>query len=419
MTPFTSDDVERIAQALSDGRRIFRSGDGRKTFCPLCQAENRRRRSRPTLSITARRGKILVHCHRCRSEGPDIIRELVRLELLPNLFRETSDSLALVDRIHGAIRDATWSGTCKATDRLILIALTEILRRCRKERFGASIRDVALRARVKETTAWRSLRRLADSGWLEKIEPARGEQAAIWRLRVPRGSEDRAATLRHARREDDRLFLADPFFRGADRAGCARLAAPVPHDVFRWGKGLGAVKGQIYSLLATPLKPIEIALTLGYKYSRNVRIHLQRLAKYDLVRRRSDGRYELSDADLNAVAVQLGVFGASEKQRARDAEKRSSFHRLHELFQHWKKLGEVVDPETGAVLESGIRPSKSASIADFRRAVRSGRMHNPVAAPASQLATEHELISLDGAPLAAAVLAVEKTFPGARLAELG
>ena len=99
MADLVAHDGERIARALSNGRHISRNGDGWKTFCPLCNSSSRRRKPRATLSLTIRDGKILVHCHRCQADPVAIIRELVHLNLLPNNFRESSKTLALIEKV--------------------------------------------------------------------------------------------------------------------------------------------------------------------------------------------------------------------------------------------------------------------------------------------------------------------------------
>jgi DNA-binding transcriptional ArsR family regulator len=289
------------------------------------------------------------------------------------LFHESSAALAVVDRVRAAIRDATWSGTGKATDSLVIFALTEIVKRCRKEEFGASVREVALRAHIRPVTAWRSLRRLANAGWLQMTHPAHGVQPATWRLQVPKGIADREATIRRAEKAGVRVFHSDPSFTRGDWAGVARLVTPFSHDVFRWRRGLGAVKGQIYSLLEMPLKATELAELLGYKSPSNARVHLRKLVEHGLVRRRADHRYERGDGYLDEVADKLGVFGASEKQRARDARDRAIFRRLWEAYEHWKRTGEVVDPETGVVLAFAVRPAETVKLKDLRRAVLTER----------------------------------------------
>jgi DNA-binding MarR family transcriptional regulator len=264
---------------------------------------------------------------------------------------------------------AVWNGTSKSTDLMVIQVLLNIVVRCCKTEFGASVREVADGAHVSSATALRSLRRLADAGWLEKIAPARGERSTVWRLRVPPETGDQNATIIRALREGKGLSQPDPFFGRGDRAGSPRLVAPVPHDVFRWGKGLGAIKGRIYTLLERPLTATEIATLLQYKYVRDVRVHLRRLLDQGLVRRRPDLRFERCDGNLNEVAERLGVLGANERQRAQHAEERSSYHRWCELFERWKDHGEIVDPDTGEILATESIPHKRTPISIFRQRV--------------------------------------------------
>jgi hypothetical protein len=245
---FCAADIDWIARQLADGRPIFRNGDGRKTFCPLCRSQSRRRKPRPTLSITARHGNLLVHCHRCTSQGVDMIRALVSRRLLPDLFRECAAARTLAERVRAGINSAAWNGTSKATDLSVLEVLLQIVTRTGKAEFGASVREVADSAQVRCSTAWRSLRRLTRDGWLEIVRPTQGIQSTIWRLCIPQNDRDRERTITHALKEGDRVFHRDPTFTD-DRADGVHPVVSFPHEVFRWGKGLGAVKGRIYALL--------------------------------------------------------------------------------------------------------------------------------------------------------------------------
>ena len=373
--PLNSADIERLARDLAAGRRVLRNANGRKTYCPLCRPENARRRARPTLSLTARGGTLLVYCHRCRRPGLELIRALVDLGLLPNWFRESSAAFALLKQIRAAIYAAEWNGTAKATDLLVLCALDEIIEATLKTKFGAAVRQIAEKAQIDYATASRSLLRLAKTGWVENIACARDGNAAVWRLRLPQ--PDRSATLTHAGREGDRLLPADPFFGEGGRANENRPVVCFRHELFRRGRGLGPIKGRIYALLAAkPLTTKEIAARLKYRYTRNARIHLRVLIEQCLIRRRSDARFECCDINLDEVAERLGVLGLNERQRARHAEERASFRKWCALFERWKRTGEVVDPATGLVIESGTQPRKTAKLADFRRVVLLGRVRD-------------------------------------------
>jgi len=45
-----------------------------------------------------------------------------------------------------------------------------------------------------------------------------------------------------------------------------------------------------------------------------------------------------------------------------------------ELFQHWKRTGEAVDPATGLVIASGTLPRKTATLCELRRVVLIARV---------------------------------------------
>lgn len=171
------DDARRIAFELSNGRRFFRNGDGWKTFCPLCDSNSGRRKPRPTLSLTVRDGKLLVYCHRCNSDRVAILRELVRRNLLPDTFHESSKALAAVNEVCAATEATSWRGIARTTDLAVLQVLLGIARQCRKTDFNAAVRQIAERALVNAATVSRSLRRLIGAGWLRQIAPSRGAQA--------------------------------------------------------------------------------------------------------------------------------------------------------------------------------------------------------------------------------------------------
>jgi hypothetical protein len=82
----------------------------------------------------------------------------------------------------------------------------------------------------------------------------------------------------HGEKVGDCVPQTDPCFTRGDRAGSSRSVPPFDHDLFRCAKGLGPTKGRIYGLLAVSMTAGEIAKTLGYKHTRNVRKHLQGLA---------------------------------------------------------------------------------------------------------------------------------------------
>jgi hypothetical protein len=120
------------------------------------------------------------------------------------------------------------------------------------------------------------------------------------------------------------VFHRDPNFTD-DRADQVHPIVSFPHELFRWRKGLGAIKGRIYALLTKPMTAAEIAAVLRYKYVRNVRIHLSELTNRGLVGQLPDSRFERGDRDLDELAQELGVAGSNERQRARHVSEQSAF----------------------------------------------------------------------------------------------
>jgi DNA-binding transcriptional ArsR family regulator len=366
-------DAERIARTLSDGRRISRNGDGWKTKCPICNSSSRRRKPGATLSVTVRDGKVLVYCHGCHTDPVAIIRELVHRDVLPNNFRESSIALALVDEVRAATATVSWKERADPSNLRVLRSLFKVSEQCCKEIFSASVRQVSELARVHEGTASRSLGRLVAAGWLEKVSLSRGTSAATWRLQIPTHIADRNASIQRARRAGDGLSQIDPCLTRDDRAGSSRSAPPFDHDLFRWG-GLGPTKGRIYSLLLVSMTADEIAKAMDYKHTRNATLHLHVLTKEGLIRRLSDGRYERTNVDLDAVAERHGVLGARARQRARHCEERVHWKRWYSAFESWRQTGEIVDPETGEVLDTQEIPGKrGARMRAFRYRILSIR----------------------------------------------
>lgn len=370
--PFTRADVERIARQLAEGRRVSRNGNGRKTFCPFCETENRRRRPRPTLSITARNGKPLFYCHRCKRPGIEIIRRLVQRGMLHDSFQLSSRVLARIDEVRGAAARTDWKGVGATNALKALGALCEIGQRCFKGVIAASEREVADLTDISAPTAGKALKRLARRGWLEQVERARGRNAATWRLRIP--SSAPGIELSHSGRAEkasDRVKHFDPCSTGG-RVAPSRPAAPFRHDLFRSSKGgLGPVKGRVYAILVSPMPSKEIAGTLGLKYQRNAMLHVEVLVREGLVRRLPDSRYQRTAADLDEIADRRGVLGAGERQRERHHEDRQRWRRWCDSLDHYQKTGEVVAPDTGVLLERLPIPGQRPKMGAFRLVVSS------------------------------------------------
>jgi hypothetical protein len=130
----------------------------------------------------------------------------------------------------------------------------------------------------------------------------------------------------------------------------------------------------------------EIAKAMDYKHTRNATLHLHVLTKESLIRRLSDGRYERTNVDLDAVAERHGVLGAQARQRARHCKERVHWKGWYSAFEHWRQTGEVVDPETGEILDSQEIPGKRVRMRTFRQRVlciRARRLEGTEAPPHS------------------------------------
>jgi hypothetical protein len=380
--PFTSADMDRIARQLAKGRRVSRNGDGRKSYCPLCEPENRPQKPRPTLSVAARGGQPLFFCHRCRRDGRDIIQELVRLGLLPNSFKKSSQVLATVDQVLRGAVASDWKRIGGANALKVLMAVCGIAQRCFRNVVAASERDVADLADLSAAAAGRALKRLARDGWLERVERCNGKKAARWRLQIPPSkTRIEPSQSKPAEEVGDRMKQIDPCFIRGGRAASSRPAASFRHDLFRSTRGgLGPVKGRVYEVLKTPMTSAQISKALGLRCRRNATIHTRALILEGLVRRLADGRYERTAANLDGIAARRGVLGAGERQREQHAKERQLWRRWCDALDHYRETGEVLEPATGLVL-ARLSVLPRYKMRDFRRIVslleQSRRQHLP------------------------------------------
>jgi hypothetical protein len=162
--------------------------------------------------------------------------------------------------------------------------------------------------------------------------------------------------------------------------------APTPppqafHDAFRWGKGLGKIKGRLYTLLRErgPLTARELASLTGYGDDRLKRIydHLHALVEKDVLIHRNDGRYEILSEDLDGLADVRGTRGASQKQLDKAREQREGWRAARQgfsaVFRLWLETGELVDPRTGMSVGKQPIPEPQASEGDFYTALSKAR----------------------------------------------
>jgi hypothetical protein len=267
-----------------------------------------------------------------------------------------------------------WIGTAGSNDLRVITAMANLAERVGRIELAAAVRDVALWAYVTTATASKSLHRLAQKGFLKLVAPASGEHAAVYRLCVPQQS-------RGATGSDLELH------RGR---ALTRSAAGLSHDVFRC-RALGPVRGRIYGLLVEPRSVCVLRDLMGYRDARSVRVHLGKMVRLRLVRRRDDGLYERGDANLDVLAVRFGVAGATERQRTRISAERTLWRSSCNSFEHWKETGDLTDPETGELIFSGYKARKGATMAELRWVVLWWRARARKPEPTKTLPRAHQV----------------------------
>jgi hypothetical protein len=117
----------------------------------------------------------------------------------------------------------------------------------------------------------------------------------------------------------------------------------------------------------------EIAEALGYKDARNARLHLNPLVSEGLVSRHEDRRYERGHTDLDEVAERHGVLGATNRQRQRYEIARDYWGRWFDSYVTWCQTGQLIDPDTGEVLDVQRVPSRKQLMRVFRQRVLAAR----------------------------------------------
>ncbi len=262
----------------------------------------------------------------------DAIRKAHAWQARSKPLRDRGGVIEQIALIRAAIDDdpGRWTGRAGATDRAVLLGLLATAERLGRMEFDCSIRGIADEAAVGVKGAHGAIRRLR--AWVRVVELGAGTRATRWRLEQSRGQHT-GSVLRgtDVSCRDDR----------GGHVGNARR-----HDAFRW-TGLGKSKLRVYELLGSdPVGSSEIATTLGIE-ARTARRHLHRLEAFDLAHCVLDG-WVLAGADLDQVAVELGVAGDGERQREKHAvhsgERRKwlAERRRREREQAREAVGEVV-----------------------------------------------------------------------------
>jgi hypothetical protein len=256
--------------------------------------------------------------------------------------KDRPEALALIARMRSRVETWPWPKRAGETYRRVLGAYLSIAKRSGKLHVAASVRDVADGGEVSIGAAMKATRWLQREGWLRLHQGyQRGTmEAAIWRVQFPSGSAlSLEQVLRHSlpsarsvntRYQGGRLRtvhgtdkMSDPPAGRAESVhGTGEMAGDTEsvhgtgtsHDVWRTD-GLGARAGGIYRRLA-PQEPISVsALALEFMVrEKTVRHQLRRLRTHGLAVKRPSG-WLRGDADLDAVATELGVAGKGAAQR--------------------------------------------------------------------------------------------------------
>jgi DNA-binding IscR family transcriptional regulator len=194
-----------------------------------------------------------------------------------------------------------------ASRRSILTALTYLTLQTGKRTIAASIRDLALMTGLGRTTAADALRVLADAGFITRVFPTDGGNAAEWRVTW------RLSTDEGAVRSQPLHNPAAPAELFAHRAELVSVLEheliDQRHDLFTRG-GLGHLAGRVYATLGqhAALTVDSAARLLGVS-TRHTATILSRLRRHRLVKIHDNG-WARSARDLrDAAARTLDVLG--------------------------------------------------------------------------------------------------------------
>lgn len=201
-----------------------------------------------------------------------------------------------VEQLKHAVAVRPWAGQAGATDLAVIEHLLTMAGQCPQlsshVTVRAALRTVALGAGVHLSTARRSLRRLADAGWVHQDAPPTADgQGTRWRLTLP-----------HQQSLGD-LTAPSQGFGGLGQ------------DAGRWA-GLGKSTLIVHRELSlSPLSVRQLAARTGTSPAA-VRRHLRRLEQHQLAVR-SARQWMLGPNSLGHVAHTIGTAGSRQRQQQR------------------------------------------------------------------------------------------------------
>jgi len=216
-----------------------------------------------------------------------------------------------------------WARAAGVTDRAVLAVLLDIATAACTLTPSASTRQISESANISPTTAWKSLVRLTDRGWLRQETASSGTLAAAWRLLRPEALPEPPKAVAEVL---EALPPRQPLTATGQRTS-ARGHDAFTHTIHG---GLGRVAARLYDLLdpsGEPLTAVQLEALSGL-HARTVRKHLHALVQVGLVDVDDAGYHRLPDTTgewLDAVADELGSTGVTARRRQRHLDQREAF----------------------------------------------------------------------------------------------
>lgn len=246
-------------------------------------------------------------------------------------FHDATDALRAIDEIEAGVKPCAFPGRCGPAEFAVMRACIEIARLRKSPTFGASVREVAERAKIHRATVQRALERLVTAGRLLR--------AAGWSSKKATSANE--WTLRNL---DGRKLVRQSSFM-PPHEGLTVSVTSAGHDVFRNRGGLGKATELVWRLCDRRVgrTTTEIAAERGIT-SRAVRFHLRKLRNYRLTALDRNGRWRQTDRDLDELARELGVANATAIQKRRHEEDRMDY--LEKLY---RRSCAVAQRDTGEV----------------------------------------------------------------------
>jgi hypothetical protein len=271
--------------------------------------------------------RVLLYCHAgCSLDEVLEAAGLSKGDLLPG----GSSQRAKVERIWIAALKKTWEGKDGATALGVLQAhCTAAWAAAKVEGYGLSTRRAADLANISSLKAVTKAHfHLQELDWLKvhyPHDPHKGK-ATLWTLKIPEGDWD-------VQEDNTRTYLDGSL---STFKSVIQLHTP-RHDTFRW-RGLGPNAQRIWLVLKDQhMIGNHIAQTLGLNPGTVYR-RLKVMAVHGLVEKQPDGTWKSLSPDLDEVAMDLGVAGAGDFQKARH------------MLERWVREGVVTPTEAQAML---------------------------------------------------------------------